>query len=338
VQILVIHPGALGDIILSLPTLRILRAHFANARLILAANTDYAGAVAAGHADRILSISSLPLHRLYSSDMVPPEDQLGWRSYDRIVSWTGRGNELFARRLMQIHSNALVSSWKPKRSDRRHVSRLFADSLHPWLVPPLVLPSPEIVIDPTSRQEGDAWLRDQGLGGDRPLFALHPGAGSIAKRWPLSRFLNLARRLRMLGDLLVVEGPAETGLGIDLAKSLGSGTHLASELPLRRLAAVLRSCCAFVGNDSGITHLAAGLQVPCVALFGPSLPEHWAPLGSRVSVLRDAAGCLACSIGSEGNHCCLDNISVEAVWRQICMIADPANSLAWIWEDGWSGS
>jgi len=322
VQILVIHPGALGDIILSLPALRILRGQFGNARIILAANTDYAGAVAAGYADQILPISSLPLHRLHGSDTIPPEDRLWWRSYDRVVSWTGFGNESFARQLTQIHPCALVSSWKPDGAERRHVARLFADSLNPWLVPPRTLPLPEIAIDLTSRQAGDAWLRDQGVGGDQSLYALHPGAGSTAKRWPSRSFLELAQRLRILGDLLIVEGPAETGLGSDLARSVGPGAHLASELPLRILAAVLSYCRAFVGNDSGITHLAAGLQIPCVALFGPSLPEHWAPQGSHVSVLRDADGCIPCSNPREGSHRCLDNIAVEAVWRQIHMVAD----------------
>jgi ADP-heptose:LPS heptosyltransferase len=324
VQILVIHPGALGDIILSLPALGILRAHFGGARIILAANADYASAVAAGYADQILSVSSLPLYRLHGFDSIPPEDRLWWRSYDRVVSWTGFGNETFARQLTQIHPCVLISAWRPDDSEQRHVSRLFADSLRPWLVLPHTLPPPVISIDSTLRQAGVTWLREQGMGGGRSLIALHPGAGSTPKRWPLRCFLDLAQRLRQLGSLLIMEGPAETGLGCELARTIGTGAYLASQLPLHILSAVLSQCRAFVGCDSGITHLAAGLQIPCVALFGPSRPEHWAPQGSHVSVLRNTDGCLPCSMASQGSHCCLDNISVEAVWRQVHMVASQA--------------
>ena len=61
---------------------------------------------------------------------------------------------------------------------------------------------------------------------------------------------------------------------------------------------ILARCRAFVGNDSGVSHLAAALGVPTVALFGPTRPEHWAPRGERVRVL----------LGRNGR---LDEISVE---------------------------
>ncbi len=316
-EILVIHPGALGDIILSLPALRILRDQFESARITLAANTDFAGTVASGYADRILSFSSLPLHRLYGLESIPLKDQQLWRSYDRILSWTGSSTGSFATQLARVHPCGLVAPWKPEGAERRHVARIFADSLHAWLSPPLALPPSGITIGASARRQGSEWLKDQGFSGDRPSYILHPGAGSAAKRWPLSRFQDLAHRLSATGELLIVEGPAEQGLGRDLAGALGRGSHLAAHLPLPLLAAVMSQCRAFVGNDSGIAHLAAGLQIPCVVIFGPTLPEHWAPLGLRVSVVRDAGGCFACRQDPDASHRCLENISVNAVWQKV---------------------
>lgn len=316
-EILVIHPGALGDIILSLPALRILRDQFQSARITLAANEDFGGTVASGYADRILSFSSLPLHRLYGLESIPLEDRQFWRSFDRILSWTGAGAGSFTSQVARVHPCSLVAPWKPVSADLRHVARIFADSLHPWLPLPVVLPPLEIRVSEFARSEGSEWLKSEGFSFDRPIYILHPGAGSAAKRWPLSRFEILAHKLSVIGELLIVEGPAEQGLGRDLVAAHGVGAHLAAQLPLSLLAAVISECRAFVGNDSGIAHLAAGLGIQCVVIFGPTLPEHWAPLGRRVSAVRDAGGCFACRQDPNANHSCLENITVDAVWQEL---------------------
>jgi len=82
VKILVLHPGALGDIILSLPALAALRQRFREAHITFAANLDFATAVAQGYADEMRSLSCLPLHRLYLRDTLPEQDLRFWQSYN----------------------------------------------------------------------------------------------------------------------------------------------------------------------------------------------------------------------------------------------------------------
>jgi heptosyltransferase-3 len=323
VEILILHPGALGDIILSLPALAVLRERLRTARLTLAANTDFSGAVASGYADRLLSLSSLPLYRLHGVESVPPEDERLWRSYDRILSWTGYREERFTARLVQMHPCILAADWKPVSGEQRHVSRLFIDSLRPWFPVPPETPIPEIRVDSVDCRHGHEWLQGQGWSEDKPLMAIHPGAGSTEKRWALHRFQELGQRLRTRGRLLVLEGPAEEGLGQELAAALGPDTCLARHLPLRLLAAVLRHCRLFVGNDSGIAHLAAGLGLPCVVLFGPTSPVNWAPVGRRIQVLRNTFGCLACEREPAALHTCLNNISVDTVWESALGVMEP---------------
>lgn len=316
-EILVIHPGALGDIILSLPALRILRDQFNRSRITLAANTEFAEAVASACVAKFLPFSHLPLHRLYLSEPIPLGDRKFWNSYGKILSWTGARESSFAARLARIHPCSLVAPWKPEGAEPRHVARIFADSLRPWLSPPSVLPPSGIAVGPAALAQGAEWLRSWGLTENQPLYILHPGAGSAVKRWPLPRFEDLAHRLSARGELVIVEGPADEGLGRDLVRAVGRRSHLADQLPLPVLAAVMSMSRAFVGNDSGVAHLAAGLQIPCVVIFGPTPPEHWAPLGPYVSVLRDPRDCGACRHDPGARHRCLENISVDAVWQRL---------------------
>lgn len=311
---LILHPGALGDIILSLPAVRALRERFPYARITFAADSDFARAVTKGYADRVISLSALPLHRLFGSAPIPPGDVPLWRFYDRIVSWTGSSSASYAENLARIHPDALVACWKPEGRGTRHVADIFLDSLRPWIAGRDAAFPVSITLDESLPEQARDWLKGRGWRQDKPLFALHPGAGSPAKRWPAAAFLALGRRLTDYGELLVVEGPAERGLGSELAASIGPHVILASDISLSLLAAVLSMCGGFVGNDSGIAHLAAGVQTPCVVLFGPTLPEQWRPLGPRVAVLREASGCPACASPADAVHRCMKNITLDMIW------------------------
>jgi heptosyltransferase III len=318
VEILVLHPGALGDIILSLPAIAALKTRFPAAGICIAANLDHLAPLAREYADRMVSLSTVPLHQLYSpADLFNPDESF-WKSFDWIISWTGAGNSDFEHNLRRINPHAIVAQWRPGPDDPRHVSRIFIDSLWSAGVPPATSPdeAPVISLDPAARLEAVRWLNERGWDERESLIAIHPGAGSKSKRWPLERFCELARILALQTNnrILLVEGPAEPGL---ITRGfLGFDPILARSISLALLAAVLERCRAFIGNDSGIAHLAAGLGVPSLVLFGPTLPRHWAPLGPTVFTLHHPLGCAACSRNS-GEHTCLLNISVEDVIREL---------------------
>jgi heptosyltransferase-2 len=120
----------------------------------------------------------------------------------------------------------------------------------------------------------------------RLFLAVHPGSGSPAKSWPADRF---ARVLDALGPeaFLLVEGPADAE---PAARLRARGGAVTARLSARVLGAVLARSAVYVGNDSGVTHLAAAWGAPTVALFGPTDPRVWAPLGPRVTVVRAPGG------------------------------------------------
>jgi ADP-heptose:LPS heptosyltransferase len=104
--------------------------------------------------------------------------------------------------------------------------------------------------------------------------------------WP--GFPTLARRLAILGLLVVVvTGPAEAGRVAGLAAAAGlPEARVARDLSLRQLAALFERAAVFVGNDSGLSHLAAGVGCASLVLFGPTDPAVWAPVGPRVTIVR----------------------------------------------------
>lgn len=109
----------------------------------------------------------------------------------------------------------------------------------------------------------------------RPVI-LHPGSGSRFKVWPY--FHELAR---MLPEARLLLGPCDVPLDVP--------NECLTHLSLEAVAEELRHCRAFVGNDSGITHIAAYWGAPTVALFGPTDPQIWGPLGRRVTIVHKPA-------------------------------------------------
>ena len=141
------------------------------------------------------------------------------------------------------------------------------------------LPAPELP---------DCWRPD----GDRVI--LHPGSGSLRKNWP--HFRELASRLKNPAFLI---GPAE--------KNFDTCGHARLEnQSLEQAVQMLSTARAFVGNDSGITHLSAYLGCPTIALFGPTDPAVWSPIGRRVQIVRDS------NLSSISPSHVLENLGVQA--------------------------
>jgi heptosyltransferase-2 len=156
------------------------------------------------------------------------------------------------------------------------------------------------VCEPTAEERAQAaeWRRRL-----PPVFlAVHPGSGSPAKNWPGERFAAMLQALGATGEYLLVEGPADDRAAAPLRSGAAA---VARSLPPRVLGALLSSARAFIGNDSGVSHLAAAWGAPTVVLFGPTDPTIWAPVGPRVLVVRSRDGTME-GIGVEEVAAALD--------------------------------
>jgi len=163
---------------------------------------------------------------------------------------------------------------------------------------------PLLAVGADCRQAGFDRLRAFGS----HVAILHPGSGGMKKRWPLTGFLELAKRLKEDGRItpLLMLGEADQDL-MDELNALGKPWPMLFGLSLCDVAGVLSCASLYVGNDSGVTHLAAAVGVRTVALFGPSDPAIWGPRGSHVSVCRPA----------HPDHVDMESLAPYDVWSEI---------------------
>lgn len=131
-------------------------------------------------------------------------------------------------------------------------------------------------------------LRQHGIGEKEVVVAIHPGAGKLHNRWPVEKFAELANALHRQFEVRIVMswGAKEKDLGLELRRRLTFDPIVLSRLSLRQLAAVLSHTAVFICNDTGVMHLAAAVGAPLVAIFGPTNPEEWKPLGNKFVAVR----------------------------------------------------
>lgn len=287
-RILAVHPGALGDVVLFGHLLRAI-----DGAVTLVARGEKAHLlVGLGACDRAMDFDALPIHELMSDTPIGDRALPGLLgTHDRVVSCFGGNGPRLAT--MCGATDAAVLPVRPPPHARGHLLDLWADLLgptpipaeHPWPVP-----------RDWRRQAGEA-LAAAHVAPDRAYVVLHPGAGSRDKCWPAEKFATLARHMPHSIRPAVVLGPVERERGP--SREAFAGLPVLDQPSLSTLAGVLSGAHGYVGNDSGVSHLAAAVGTPTVVLFGPTRAEQFAPRGRCVrtitspgmslSVLDDAA-------------------------------------------------
>ncbi|MGH8047925.1 MAG: glycosyltransferase family 9 protein [Chthoniobacterales bacterium] len=290
-RILVIRGGAIGDFILTLPALGLLRDAFPDTRIeILGYRHIVEIAVGRHYADASRSIEYAPLAGFFNpkSDL-DPELVAHFAGFHQVISYLYDPDEFFAGNLRRAGVKNLITG-DPRIADHAHAAVQLAEPLQKLA---LFLDDPAPRIHPTEsdREEATRWLARL----EPPFAAIHPGSGGERKNWPLDRWIVLANHFLSQGRaLLIVGGESDIARTEQLRSSLPVGNvRFAEHLPLPLLAAILERCRLFVGHDSGISHLAAATGIPCVLLFGPTDPAIWAPANPAVRVIASPNGTLA---------------------------------------------
>jgi len=261
-SVLVIHPGALGDVLLAIPALRMLRARHHPERLVLAAQSHLGRLlVELGEVDKASAFESLGLESLFVEDG-GPADVPAVSGAARVVCWFGSRDSTFTRRLRALAPDAVIASaaGNGARAVWEHLTTTVGAAGEPARGPVAV--SSELVGD------GREALREAGWDGRRSVLLIHAGAGGLGKRWPIEGFAEVAAEVVRRRDMAVAlhEGPAD----IDAVAALAGRVDalMLKQPTLPRLAGALCHVAACLGNDSGVTHLAAAIGRPTVALFG----------------------------------------------------------------------
>jgi len=257
VRTLVVHFGGIGDFLLTCPSIARLKED--GPVEILGQPSRIALAVLGGIADAVHDHEKNEWHSVF----VEPTEKLTLllRTFDRAVVWM-RDDGQIARRLAECGiPEVRVFPGLPPDGWNRHASQYYSECLGMNSTASLVLE-----------------VRPTAPGHD---VILAPGSGGAHKNWPLDRFMDLASCLQQDGRHVDwVLGPAEGSVRLpEPASALPT-------MPLTDLAGMLASARLHVGNDSGISHLAAAVGCPTVAIFGPTDPAVWGPMGSHVVCLK----------------------------------------------------
>ncbi|HZO82065.1 MAG TPA: glycosyltransferase family 9 protein [Candidatus Binataceae bacterium] len=280
-RVLVIFPGALGDLICLLPTLRALARRHRGTALELMAREELARlAIGRIGVARAHSIDRREIAALFAGGTLAESAAQFFRGFARIYSFFASGDERFRRALEEAAAPAAVSfhAFRPARPG--HVAAAYLEEIGEYAGPDASLEARIDLLD-TDATEAQQALARCGLDPARALL-LFPGSGGAHKNWPLEKFVALATALPAGLRPLAVLGPAETGMAPLFATRR---VAMVSGLALGAVAGLASMASGFVGNDSGVSHLAAAAGARGVAIFGPTEPGRWRPLG-RVRVLR----------------------------------------------------
>lgn len=317
-RILVIRGGAIGDFVLTLPAIKLLRENFPQAHLeILGYRHIVALAEGRFYADSTRSIEYGPLSRFFIPNAELPGELMEYfGSFHQVVSFLYDPDRFFEMNLLRCGVKHFIHG-SPKIDDTDHASIQLARPLERLA---LYHDGRAATLHPNSADRAFAEsyfdsVRHSSAPG-RPLLALHPGSGSERKNWPLDSWLALTGLLRSFQPqprLLLIGGEADADRIAALSRERRDEPFLlAQNMPLPHLAALLERCALFVGHDSGISHIAAAVGAPCVLLFGPTDPEIWAPRNDRVRVLQAAGDAM-------------ENLGPDTVAAAICdALAEPA--------------
>ena len=278
-DVLVVRSGALGDVLLLRRAVAALRRAGHRAHLLAPAGV---GGVLVGPGAEEAS-------RLTALDGAPAAAWLGGAPAGSAFARSLRADAILAL-TRSVDLRTRLGGLAPRVLERDPSPPPGTDASR-WLAAPVSALGADPVPDPpvlafTAHERDAARAIADRL--PRGFLALHPGSGSAAKNWPADGFGALVRSRVAGRRWLLVSGPADEKGTARLADL--PGAVLARDLPLRVLGALLGQAGLYVGNDSGVTHLAAAAGAPTLALFGPTAAETWAPVGPLVEVVSSLDG------------------------------------------------
>jgi len=276
-NILIIRPGAIGDALLAFPTLHALRATYETKHLTFVSNASVLPLAQTWKlADEVADFEETRWSELFSTAGIRnAELRELLAATEMAICWLSDPDHRVETNLREAGvRKIIIAPGRPPEDSFAHVAEYLASTVkipaqqvRRWH--PTLSGTPEV-----SR-----------------TIAIHPGSGSERKNWPIASYVEIIKSLwQEHYEVLLLAGPAEEQKLAYLQRHLTPPAGLYRTLvnaPLLEIAQQLRQCRGYLGNDSGITHLAAMLGVPTVAIFGPgSRTSNWEPLGKHVTIIQ----------------------------------------------------
>ena len=293
-SMLVIHPGSVGDTILALPVLAALKSGHGSSSLHVLGHPGLVDVLPGrSPVDAMTSIEGPEYRALFSVSDMPAAVSKFFQQFHLVVVWTADRDGSIKSALHWLKgAHVIVRSPGLSEKSELHATDRFLATLGDQL--PLG-PVPEATLTATENDQkaGAQWLSDHGINaGADLLVAVQAGSGSPTKCWPSDRFVRVVDGLHKNGiQVVLIEGPADAEATQGVAGGLSIPLPRLRDASLSSVVGVLSQCNAFLGNDSGLTHVATALGLPTVAVFGPTDPAIWGLRSQNLVALRAESGC-----------------------------------------------
>ena len=323
-SILFIRIDRVGDMVLSTPAFRAIKAASPHVRLtvmasptnaaILKNNPDVDDVIVydsfAGLHDKIRLIKKLRSQQFdlaidpYNDYELKTACLAALSGAAHRVGYSGFGREIFFNHLA------------PKIEGEKH----FVDiTLHPLKGIGISSENrhPTIYLDDDEQAWATKWMEENRLQ-SKKLIAIHPGAYYETQRWPQEYWADLIRLIRKQTQdkVIVFGGPTDAKVVGNFLTKFSDPVCLYIHADIRKFLALLAQCCMLVCNNSGPLHCAVALNIPTVSFMGPTVKEQWMPVGDIHHVLRkDDLPCIGCNLGrcKIKTHDCMRLIRPEIV-------------------------
>jgi ADP-heptose:LPS heptosyltransferase len=285
---LIIHSGGIGDLLLALPAMRLFRhAAFRQSSLYLMGHPERLSLVAYDlKAETIQSVDQAAMAYFYLENASLPHPLCSFfSSFEFVLTFSGKDGQTLSKNIAKAGGGRVLTlPVPPSEGMKVHVSDYMIQLLRKAGIEGEVPDHPLQLSEEALKFSRD-YLARSGLKENERVLAIHPGSGNPVKNWSPGHFAAVADWAAGRARVLLISGPAQDGVQ-EVRGNLKRATPLIAEnLSLLQLASILRGCTAYLGNDSGITHLASSLGLPTVALFGPTDPEVWGPRGPSVRIM-----------------------------------------------------
>ncbi len=293
-RIVVIRPGALGDALLAFPVIQALRQQFVGEKVQVmlvshAAVLDLSRAW--GVAQVTYNYDTAYWSELFLDRGIrTPRLREELARTDLAVGWLRDSEGLVERNLYEVGcQRVIVAPGRPGDEVHEHIVRYLGRTVGLEMDErePFKLLSGLTPLQQANREE-DVGKRQQ------RRIAIHPGSGGARKCWPVEQFARIIGDLQQQGrPILLLSGPADEERIAqlrDLLQQTKRGlaeVQILANAPLLEVCRELQSCRFYLGNDAGMTHLAALFGLPTIVLFGPSDPQTWRPIGNQIRVIYE---------------------------------------------------
>lgn len=321
-KILVLRGGAIGDFIVTVPALQTLRNHWYDSTLELVCKDQISElAKVTGIAEHTISLDSAEIAQLYSplfDEKSKIADYI--KSFDIIVCYLYDPDKVLQNNLMRIIGNHSNKKGRPHiifHSPVGIICHATEHFLEPLKTLGIALTQdsaiPHLKLPRTVLEKSQKRMQKFG----KNILTIHPGSGSQRKNWHFKNFVELAKRISDKNIVPVfIFGEAEQEL-FSMSCSMLQSFGVLNESSLVEVAGFIAVSIVYVGNDSGITHLASALGVPTLALFGHTEPNIWGPRGKDVTIIKSVDGKVeSISVDTVLEHILNKNSDIQKAQKQ----------------------